>query len=65
MCVGYVRMEGHQALPISPEESSEFIYGQTPIHSIDAPVQSEPQPPPQVVYPLFMQEFIQIMREAT
>ena len=57
MCVAYVRMEGHQALPIGLEESSESVYGQTPMHSIDAPAQSQPQPqppPPQAAYPPFM-----------
>ena len=39
-------MEGHQALLIGPEELSESVHGQTPMLSVDAPAQSEPQPPP-------------------
>ena len=31
------QVEGHQAQPISPEESSESVHGQTLMHSIGAP----------------------------
>ena len=66
MYVAYVRMEGHQAPHIGPEESLESVHGQSPRHSIGAPAQVQPQSsPPRAAYPPFMQEFVQIMREVT
>ena len=64
MCVAHLRMEEHQAPPIGPEESSESVYRQVPIHILGEQEQSQPQPPhPQVLYPPFMQEFLRAIRE--
>ena len=55
MCVAYIRIERDQSLPIGLVESSESVHGQTPMHSIDAPAQSQPQPLfAQAAYPPFM-----------
>ena len=49
MCVAYLRMDEHQALPVIPEGSSESVHGPAP----------EQAPP--AAYPI-MQEFMQMMR---
>ena len=54
MCVAYLRMNEHQALPVDPEGSFESVHG-------PEPEQAQPQPhAPSVVYPL-MEEFVQMM----
>ena len=57
MCVAYLRMDERQALPVGPEESSESVHGPGPEQA-----QSQPQAPP-AAYP-FMQQFMQMMRNA-
>ena len=55
MYIAYIRMEGYQDPHIGLKESSESVHGQSPRHSIGAPTQLQPQPPPaQAIYPPFM-----------
>ena len=61
-------MDGYQVPRFSPKKLPKYVHRQEPMHALDAPKheQSQPQPtPPQVSYPLFMQEFIQVVREMT
>ena len=54
MCIAYIRMDEHQALPVAPEGSLESVHR-------PEPEQPQPQVPPPAVYP-FIEEFVQMMR---
>ena len=54
MCIAYLGMDEHQALPVAPEGSSESVH-------IPEPEQPQPQVSPPAAYP-FMEEFVQMMR---